>query len=354
MDPESKLTEYNATTGQMEKATNIYYRGRRHEKKTFGNGKETYAEVICSKGHDPLNPQPCMGCMDMESKDGGYQKNKNNKLSDFFAFSIYHLAFYHNHPLIGKDGSVMMKNNGEPITGFDECTGDSCVYCRVLAGQSGPGIPNIPPNSITTVFGRRRYLKMGRGHLTHLAGWDGTVSSMCGTCKASMKPEGFICPRCDTILIDMEKDKYSKDQLQSMVSNPLFCPTCNNHVSVKEASYCPVCDAAGRPWVENKLTDVVLFGVRQGEGTTSTLMLRQHMTIEEFEMQLKPGVLGKPLRQYIQENAKPYDFSELLRPLPLEEQAKKLGVAYTPPAGTAHVPYGQMLPHMAPRPNFGK
>lgn len=351
IDHEAKGTEIDPQTGQLLPVTNFYYKGRRHRSKGFAGGKETFSEAVCSKGHDPFNPQPCAGCMAMESG------NKAISLQDFFSFSIYHLSYYHGHPLVQKDGSLRTKDNGEAIVGYDECTGRDCGYCKILQGKPAPqGFPQFDPKSISTTFGRRRFLKMGKGHLSNLSGWDNAVSSLCGSCKATMQTEGFSCPTCDTILLDMEKDQRTTDQIAAAVAQPMHCSTCNRAVFVKEATFCPVCESAQRPWVENKLTDVVLFGSRQGEGTNSTLMLKQFLSIEEFQSQIKglTDFLGKPLRQHIAENSTPYDFTELMKALPLDEQAKKLGIQVGAPAGSGHVPYGGAGPQSLPRTNYGK
>lgn len=268
--------------------------------------------------------------------------NKTVSLTDFFAFSIYHLSYYHGHPLLQTDGSVRKKDNGEAILGYDECSGRDCGFCKTTQGKPlPPGFPKYDPKSITTVFGRRRFLKMGKGHLSNMSGWDTAVSSLCGTCKATMQTEGFACPTCDSMLIDMENDQRSTDQIAMAASQPVHCPTCSKTVALREATFCPVCEANNRQFVENTLTSVVLFGSRQGEGTNSTVMLKNFMSIEDFEAQHKglKEFLGKPLRQHIAENSTPYDFSEMMRPLPLDEQAKKLGIQPMAPAGSGHVSY---------------
>ena len=353
------LVEVDPATGKAKPVTNLYFRGKRHKKTIFANGRKQYPEIVCSKGSDPYNPQPCAGCAAKESGDN------TAGASDFYAFGIYHLAFYHGHPIVQRDGSLMLRDNGEPVVGYDECIGRDCNYCRVMQNKPtiGQGFPNFPPNSITTVYGRRRYIKVGRGHLENVSTWEKGVGSICGTCRSSLQLDGFVCPNCDSVLIDMENDPRSKDEIVELVSNhKVMCSKCNVQVWVEEATYCPSCAQEGKEWVTNHLTDVIIFASKSGEGTNSTLAMKQFMSIEDFERHpqnknIIPFLGGKPLRQYISENATPYNFSETFAPIPYEEQAKRLGLQPGGGGPVGGMPYptaGAPASFHQPRPNYGK
>jgi hypothetical protein len=299
--------------------------------------------------------------------------DKTLSLSDFFAFGIFHLAFYHGHPIyIEKEGRFLLNDNtGEPVMAHDECMGRDCNFCRLMKGQPPivqPG-KNFPPynvQSITTVFGRRRFLKLGKGHLGNLDGWESAVASACGACGGQMATEGFACPTCENLLIDMETDPRPTMLIQEAVSHPINCMTCQKPVFVKESAFCPACEAQKRTWIENHLTDVVVTGCRQGEGTASTLVMKGHSSIEKFEASrpdITPHLGGKSLRQYIEEaGATQYDFASLFKILPIQDQMKQLdlnlpGLGQT--SGPSYTQYpaggpGPSAPATHGRTNFSK
>lgn len=328
-NPPASQQEIDPATGKAKPVTTLYFKGRRHRRKISKNGRDMWPEITCSKGHDQFNPQPCAGCLGMESTG-----DKSLSLSDFFAFEIYHLAFYHGHPIVTDDGKILMKDNTtEPVLAYDECVGRDCNYCRIKKGQApinqagSRQFPHYDAASITTIFGRRRFLKMGKGHLEHLGGWDNMVRSACGTCNSKMETEGFSCPHCQTLLIDMENDTRHTKEIAEAVSKQQFCVSCKRSVFLTEATYCPTCSSANRDWIDNKLTDVVLFGCRQGEGTNSTLMLNKFQSLKSFQESntaIVPFLNGKSLEEHIKDTCKPYDFNELFKPLSLQDQAKKL------------------------------
>lgn len=333
---EERAIAGNAPNGQPNPVNKLYRKVQQHNRKYFANqGRERFGDAFCSKGYDAYNPQPCIGCMAMDSGD------KSIKLSEKYAFGFFHLAYYHGHPVFRDDGSLLTrKDSQELVLNYDECVGRDCNYCRILRGmqpfvpQGQKAFPNYNPGQITTVYGRRRYLLIGKNHLSALDGWDSAISSNCGTCRNLLQTEGFMCPYCQNLVIDMQTDPRTIPQIKDAIQNPVHCNTCQKMVIVEESTYCQPCETAGRQSHVNFLTDVVALGCRQGEQTSSTLMLKGFHSIEEYEQimlsqnpQFRDLLGGKSLRQYIQDNSKPYDFDLVLKPMDLEGQEKRLGYA---------------------------
>ena len=341
--PSPEQIEVDPATGRQKPVVNPYYKYRVHKRKLVQGGKEWFADEVCSAGHDAHNPQPCVGCFAVDAGD------KSIGVSDAFAFSIYHLAYYHGHPLLDKEkGGIVMKNdNSGPVMITTECAGRTCNFCRVLQGQ--PPLPPQPgqdpwpgydPRSLTTVFGKRRYLDMGKGHLSDLEGIDQVISAQCGNCRSQLTTDGFACPHCNSLIVDMANDPRSDEQIAQDVVRPYPCMRCQRPVLLKEIVSCETCASQNAQALQLSLFDVIVFGMRQGEGTKSHITQGlPHKTIEEFARTVDPGFLGgKSLREYIAENAKPYDFEEVFRPRGLQEQSQRLKLPM--PGGMAQQNFG--------------
>lgn len=319
---------------------NIFFKFQQHTRKIFKNGKEYFPKETCSQGHDPHNPKPCAGCMAQDMGD------KSVTRSERFAFGIVHLTPYHRHPYIDyKTGQVRMRqDNSGPVFTYSECEGRTCNFCRVKSGQPpvlqhGESFP-YNPNDITTEFGHRRYIEVGKNHLANLQAWDLQISSQCSAliynqqgqliarCSQQLTRESYNCSQCGSVLIDLATDPRSDKELEMVAAKPYVCLKCQKRVWLKEVVSCEMCASAGRQFSQLGLKDVVLWGKRQGEGTQSQLFLQQFQTIEEFQRTLPPHIQqllgGKSVQDVIEELSEPFDFDNIFRPRSLEEQAKRL------------------------------
>lgn len=341
-NPSSDLVEIDPRTKQPLPVRNPYFKAKRHRRALKKGMKERYAEEVCSAGTNPHNPQPCAGCYAMEKGD------RSVSLSDFFVFSIFHLVPYHTYPAIDKNtGGYLTKKDGNPILNSQECTGRSCNFCRVLSGNAPILRPNEnwggwDANVISTVFGKQRYIDVGKGHLENIVGWNDAISSACGTCGGTLVTDSFSCPHCNHKAIDMAQDPRSDTEIGQAVSRPYPCPRCQVGVLLREQLVCEACESANRPQSVLTLNDVVLVGGRQGEKQKSHLVLstmKPFIRFEEFEKSVDPRFLnGRTIAQYIAENTKPYDFGSMFKPRSLEEQARNLEVEVPGHRGVDNAP----------------
>lgn len=393
-NPPQERIEYDANN-QPIPVKNLFYKYKQHTRKTFKNGQEYFPKERCSTGHDPHNPQPCAGCMAYDMGD------KTISLSDRFAFGIVHLTPYHRHPMVDyQTGQVRMKqDNSGPFFKYSECLGRSCSLCKYKAGQplpKGETPPPFHPNDISTEFGHRRYLDLGKNHLNNLQSWDGTITSQCSSpiydakgtfiakCGQQLTRMSFNCPHCDSVLIDMATDPRTDEEIEQAIAHPYVCLKCQKSVNVHEVVSCDSCASAQRPHLQNGIVDMVLWGMRQGEGTQSQLVLQQFQLVEEFQRSL-PGPIqqmlgGKSVADIIKELGNPYNFDEVIKTNTVADQAKRLmlqGIptggqvgnqsAYSAPMGQQAAPYVPQQPYaqqveqappFAPyapmAPNFGK
>lgn len=346
----SEYVDHNPPQGMVEMGPdgrplpvkNSYYKYQVHRRKLMKNGREWFADEPCSKGTNPHDPKPCAGCMAMDMGD------KSVTLSDKFVFGIVHLVPYHTHPLYDRQtGKVRMRqDNSAPIFGFADCTGRSCNFCRVQQGQSpvvkpGEFWPNYNPSDIKTDFGHRRYLEIGKSHLSNLEGWEDGITNLCsshvysgqqllGKCGQQLILDSYNCPTCSTVLIDLNTDPRHIEEIENEAKRPYPCKTCNRYVMLKEISSCDACTQQGRTAVQLSVLEVVLWGKRQGEGTKSQLMLQQYQTIEEFgrsvamNPQLAQILAGRSVSDIIKQLGTPYDFDKIFGARSFEDQARRL------------------------------
>jgi hypothetical protein len=345
-NPPSEQIEIDPTTGKAKEVKNAYFKITKHKRRILKNGKEFYAETICSAGTDPQNPQPCVGCIAIDSGD------KSVTRSEQFVFTIVHLHPYHTHPLIGKEGTVVMKkDNGGPVMVDTECTGKKCDFCRVLKGQ-----PAADPKfafqakDIGTVLGKRRYIEVGKGHLSNLAAWDNVVRGQCGNCRSMVELVGYACSTCASLNIDAGTDPRTDQELEEAVSRPYPCAKCQRATMHGEVIGCQVCEAKEIQPTQGSLFGVVLWGSREGEGMKSQLVLARFETPEEYNEKVPPALLnGKTVQQIVSEVGKPYDFTDILAPESLQEQVQRLELG-----GSVTVPNSSPYASTPPNPFASK
>lgn len=350
--PAPEQIEIDPATGRPKPVITPYFKFRQHKRAIKGGGKDFFADEVCSAGYDAHAPQPCVGCFAGDSGD------KSIKLVDTFAFTIVHLAYYHGHPLLDREkGGIVMKQDGSGAVMIQtECGGRTCNFCRVLRGEPPlppqPGQdpwPGFDPRSLTTTFGKRRYLELGKGHLSDIEGIDQVISSQCGNCQSQLTTDGFACPHCNTMLVDMANDPRTDEQIQADVLKPHPCLRCQRPVLLKEIVSCESCSRQNYAPLQLSIFDVVIHGMRQGEGTKSHVTQGlPHKTIEDFARSVDPQFFGgkATLREYIAELAKPYDFAEIFKPRSLQDQSTRLklpipmGAMGAPGMQAGYAPYG--------------
>lgn len=331
-NPAPEEIEVDPATGRPLEVKKTYFKVRKHKRSLQGanGGKGRFPESICSAGWNAHAPQPCAGCSAMDQGD------KSVGISDLAAFGIVHLGVYHRHPLIDRQtGGIVMKQaqqgrQAEPVMIDTECSGRTCNFCRATQGQpivndpQNPW-PNFRPQDIQTFFGKRRYMELGKNHLTNLGGWDASIASMCGNDGSQLITDGYKCPTCQTLVIDMAQDARTDAQILEAVSKPVPCMRCQRQVLLEEVVACEVCEQAGRQPRQLGLSDRVLWGMRQGEGTGSQLVLHRHESLQEFFQRVPAQFLnGKTPEAFLAELAKPYEFDKVFEPRPIGEQMKEL------------------------------
>jgi hypothetical protein len=372
--PDQSLVEFGPD-GQPVARMLEYFKFRKHRRKVLGyGGKERFLDDPCSAGWNPHNQAPCVGCYMQDQGDPSFGK----KASDAYAAGIIHLVPYHRIPLIDPNkGAIMKIDNSGPVLTDVECEGKNCNYCRVLQGQNpvlqqGEFWGNTRREEIQTVFGSRRYLEFGRNHLEDLQNWDKGMGDRCsgpafardmqgnfirdaqgnaiptiGKCGTNLSIDGYACPHCNTVLIDVSVDTRELKELERIAMTEKYpCHKCGRPVLLQELTSCDVCNGNVATISTLFGSDTVLLGMKQGEQKNSHLVLKDYYTLSEFEARLDPAIralyAGKTLKQRIEELDQPFDFDELYKAKPLADQCKRYQL--TPGANGMPILQGQGAP----------
>lgn len=392
-DPSPDLVEIDVQTGQPLPVKLKYFKWLRHRVKAINksSGGARFLDEPCARGWDKHNPQLCAGCFAMESGD------KRVTLNTAFSIGLVHLALYHRHPVWDfKNNTWVTFKDNTLVMQDTECYGKTCNFCRYLSGQPltlrpGDSWPQYDPQTMSLVFGSRRYLELGTGHLGDLGEWDKQVSSQCGgiayvrnpdgslmlnqagqhivkgRCGAFLSVDGYACPSCNNMIINAEADPRPLPELDELVQKKYPCHHCGRPVFLREVNSC---DACGNATVNN-VFDGVIFGQRQGEDTQSHMVMVGFQTIEDYESTLPQEIrnlyAGKSLRNRIEELSKPYNFEDLYKAKAPDAMAKRLEIALPPGFGGAPVyptqpgqvqqpQYGQapQYPTAAPQPQYAQ
>jgi hypothetical protein len=369
-DPPEELIELDAN-GQRLSVELPHYKFRQHTHSM--KAKKRWLKATCSAGWNGHNQLPCVGCsaMDMGSRAVN--------LADKYAFTFLHLGFQHGHPWLDKEThQIKTKDDGSPIILHDECLWNigsgsrDCNFCRVLTGQAPIIDENHSQNpwdnwrgdQLSTVFGRRRFLELGKNGLQDLITWDATIGSKCGNmlgftdpqgqpvqmpCGQALLTDGYACPYCEAVVIDLGPggDQRSLEQIRQAVLYRYPCHNCRRSGLLNELVSCPRCG----PVEPRTIFDVVVKAKKVGEDTNTHLILEEFYSLEEFESVIMPrefGIQGsqtwfhgKTFREWLAEAAKPYEFEKIYEAQSLQEQAKVLQLPMPPQGGVVAPSYGQ-------------
>lgn len=276
----------------------------------FKLGPKDFRSLTCSAGVDPHSAQPCVGCHQV---DNGAKSPARDQL----AFNIAHLVPYHRIPYV-KNGSIVKRENGEPVMITVQCDGAGCENCATNA---------------ETKFGEHKFMQVGTGHLNNILSWDSKVSNFCANCSTGVKILGYACSGCTGHLFDAGSSGMKEEELVEFSKSPVKCPHCgetNMPLEILDCGYDPMGNKlAGRgceqPGMTKRLSlfDVVLYLQREGEGKDSRMVDVSWIPKDSF-----PTPDGRPLDEHLKEIVpEPFNFEEMFQPLSLDEQAGLLGVA---------------------------
>lgn len=172
---------------------------------------------LCSAGVDEFHPEACVGC------------SIELRRSPNHVFTVIHLAEYHKTPLRDKKNpnKIVKRKDGTTVMIDVVCEGRNCPMCA--SGDE-------------KFFGKRLHLKMGMEHFGQLASKVEELNSTC-KCGEDIRHVKFICPTCDDVLIDLDKEEQLTDtDIWNIRENGYNCPNCKHLVDVLPVPECAGCE----------------------------------------------------------------------------------------------------------------
>jgi hypothetical protein len=241
----------------------------------------------------------CLGqdALDAEIAEGTDREHRSISRRLMHVFNGIHLAWYHLVPVERGDGQPAIyengKHKGEQILQKVPCDGRKCDMCQ---------------EKLPKTFGKKIHWSLGFNHLVNLSGFIDEIERDCAECngKGTIDKVTYDCSGCGTPIVvcaDFDlKDERQANEYSRLIGRPFICKCGRNDVPVAQLE----CSGCRDP----KPLDI--FGCdielkRQGEGTASTVQVVRWV----------PTVLTDEL----QEMAKPWNFSEIFAPDPLNIQA---------------------------------
>ena len=226
-------------------------------------------------------------------------------------FNAIHLAWYHLVPVVREDNTAAVydngKHKGEPILQKVPCEGRKCAMCQ---------------EKLEKVFGKKVHWSMGFNHLVNLSGFIDEIEKDCAECGGSgtIEKVTYDCSGCGTPIVicsdfDLREEK-SADEFHRLTSRPFVCKCGHTGVPVAQLE----CTGCKDPKPRD-VFDCDIEVKRQGDGTSSTVQVVRWVATE--------------LTDELKEMAKPWNFSEIFCPDPLNIQASILKCAnpYGPESG---------------------
>lgn len=318
------------------------YRFRSHTvpatiKPKNGQAFQKFVDLICSSGIDQHAPQPCLGCYFVDH-------GEDISARDQWAMNVAHLGWYHEVPLV-RDGQIQMKRDGKgPVMVKNECQTHRMlnqVYQRM--DQATRGKPQARPcegcqQQAPFVWGDQRVVQVGKNQINNILAFNDQLGNTCANCGTGIMVVAYTCSRCNEDILDVASSGWTNaqiDQFSKVVSQCRACGNIDRPVPAYEcgidlrtmqpvAGGCPE-NVSPRPL---DIFDVVVWVQREGESTTSALVVKYWMPIQNFRMpdgRLSGFQDGRPLADALKEIvAKPFDLKAMYTPLSLDEQAKQI------------------------------
>lgn len=340
------------------------YRFRAHTFPVFiqpksGQGFKSFREVVCSAGHEPHAPQPCVGCYQVD------HGAKDSRARDQWAFNIAHLGWYHSHPYM-KDGQIVTKKGSQdPIMVKDECLShkmENVIIGRAAQAQA-PGIKKRARQCDSCgsqhpfAWGDHRVLQIGFKHLKRVLELDDELGKKCANCNTGIIRVSFDCGKCGVEVLDVAKSGGTNEQLEQFSKATHNCTSCGQSDyprSVYECGYDERFNRITGGCAQNitpkktSIFDCVLWVQREGEGVDTDMVITKVETIAAFRMQdgqLSPD--GRPLSEHLKEIVRaPFNLSEMYAPESLDAQSETVRIPNPYAQGQAQQAQGQ------PRPQF--
>lgn len=232
------------------------------------SGKEKFQMWRCALDVNP--DADCLGC---KLKAEGDSRLATREM---FSFNLLHLDLYEQTAVIGRDGRPLLfeegEKRGQPVMQW------TAVDKPSRRRQIEANIHELLAAGTVQVF-RKKYVQVGSGHRDALTAIDEKANDLCN-CGGDLFPASFICPFCEHVLADVEKDDMSEKEIQSWMNNRKKCPHCRQTGYPEVTFGCSQCDTP------SPLTafDVVATIRKVGQGAQSQIQIEKIVPLDKYTL----------------------------------------------------------------------
>lgn len=272
-------SEYPNFSSDGEKV--LFYSWPKH---TVTRGEDYFRTFACSSEG---GKNDCVGCHLQYSL-----RDKGVVLRDVFHFSVVILEWFYRVPALGADKKPLLNKNGEVVYNLEQPLNNK----QKIEWSS----------KFDKVFGKRAYLEMGKGHLSHILDIADQVGSTCH-CGGNLQIATYCCGVCESTILDMDTTELDPKEVQALVSSAVRCGECGYTDLPTPKVVCDSCDTPSPV----SLTEVALTLSKTGEGTSSAIVSKSIVPLSEFNVPID----NQPVAIFSGSKEKPVLWNENIEPL---------------------------------------
>jgi len=208
------------------------------------------------------------------------------------AFLLLHLDWYYLIPATDENGNVLTYRKDSK----KHKAGD-VIYNRIHEAEAFKeyGRATIRREKYEKVWGNLMHWSLGTNHLLVLSSMIDSLEDEC-RCGGEIETLLWECPGCGNEVFDLTSDDldYTRGEINQLVSKKYECPHCSKLVFLAPVTECSKCKNPD----PLQIWDVDLCVGREGEGTSSQLIIRKHKHVE-IDKRCRDLIPDRPLLQRV-------------------------------------------------------
>lgn len=276
----AEYPDYSDSTNKV-----LFYEWPKH---TVSRGDDYFRTFACAAQG---GKEDCVGCHLQYNK-----KDKGLVLRSVYHFSVVIMEWFYKIPVLDDSGRPVLSKKGDPV---------------VNLGQPSTSKQKLEWNSkYDKVYGKRAYLELGKGHLSHILDIADQVGLRCG-CGGNLETVSYNCGVCEHVLVDMNTTEMDAKEVFSLVTAPVRCGECSYIDLPSPQCSCDKCYEP-RPIT---LTEVAITLSKVGDGTSSAIVSKATVPLADFNIPLnnQPAYQGDKWNDAIVPLLQQYDFAAMFK-----------------------------------------
>lgn len=273
----------------------LFYEWPKH---TVSRGDDYFRTFACASqgGKDD-----CVGCHLQYNK-----KDKGLLLRNVYHFSVVVLEWFYKIPVLDDSGKVVLNKKGEPVVNLEQPSNNK----QKMEWSS----------KYEKVYGKRAYLELGKGHLSHILDIADQIGMSC-KCGGNLEIVSYNCGVCEHVLVDMNTTEMDAKEIFALVTAPVRCGECS-YIDLPVAVHS--CDKCEEP-NPITLTEVAITLSKVGDGTSSAIVAKTVVPLTDCNVPInnQPVYQDGKWNEAITPLLQQYDFAAMFKSeLDLDTQAE--------------------------------